>query len=86
MLWTQREDDPDTNAVAPAHASGQFSIQLVPYSTWGNRRPRRAMRVWLPYQLTKCTERTCGTAPRRGVVVASAARGRALARRLAFLG
>lgn len=29
-------------------ASGQVSIHLVPYSTWGNRRPGQAMRVWLP--------------------------------------
>jgi DUF1680 family protein len=29
-------------------ASGQVSIQLVPYSTWGNRHPGQAMRVWLP--------------------------------------
>lgn len=29
-------------------ASNQVSIQLVPYSTWGNRHPGRTMRVWLP--------------------------------------
>ena len=33
---------------ACAAARSQISIQLVPYSTWGNRHPGQTMRVWIP--------------------------------------
>ena len=33
---------------AGTSASGQVGIHLIPYSTWGNRHPGQAMRVWLP--------------------------------------
>jgi DUF1680 family protein len=35
-------------AAGAAAGGGQIRVQLVPYSTWGNRRPGQTMRVWIP--------------------------------------